>query len=333
MDEQDWERLGRYIIDRRVNIGLRTREALAAKSGLSTRLLGDVEKGRRTSYSPGTLAVIEQSLHWVSGSAKAILEGGEPGYVDAFAAVDDVGDELFFVGPGDHEQATPGARESSQRETTGSDSATAAGAEIRRVGEWKFTSQEWDGLGRAHLPDWFPKDRVGELAEALEQTRDAARTELTSAHRQLWAVGGRLAHIATDPTSAEILRVQAAEVLEDALPEVVPQLGRIVANLPYDDQVRLVAEVWRLEQAHTNLGVENDTHQQEPRTSAQSPINRSSGSGTESRTPPMNAGDKPADLTRSNQVSNVVRPQWGDRSVPPPSLDEADAADADPDAE
>lgn len=108
MDEQDWERLGRHVIDRRVNIGLRTREALAAKSGLSTRLLGDIEKGRRTSYSPGTLAVIEQALHWVSGSAKAILEGGEPGYVDAFAGVDESGEELFFVGSGDPEQVVPG---------------------------------------------------------------------------------------------------------------------------------------------------------------------------------------------------------------------------------
>lgn len=97
MEKQDWERLGSRVVDRRVALGMRTREALADTSGLSSRLLGDIEKGRRESYSPGTFAVLEQALQWTSGSVSEILRGGEPGYVDNLAGVTSHGEELFFL--------------------------------------------------------------------------------------------------------------------------------------------------------------------------------------------------------------------------------------------
>jgi hypothetical protein len=58
-------------------MGYKTREDWAAAIGLSTRTLGDIERGRRP-VGDATVAAIEEHLGWQPGSFTAILAGGEP---------------------------------------------------------------------------------------------------------------------------------------------------------------------------------------------------------------------------------------------------------------
>jgi hypothetical protein len=74
----DWERLGRYVIARRVKLGYRSREPFAAALKISTRVLGDIETGRRSNYDPTTLASLEDVLGWETGSIDRVLRGGDP---------------------------------------------------------------------------------------------------------------------------------------------------------------------------------------------------------------------------------------------------------------
>lgn len=74
----DWGLLGRHVIARRVKLGYRSREPFAAALKISTRVLGDIETGRRSNYDPTTLAALEDVLGWETGSIDTILKGGEP---------------------------------------------------------------------------------------------------------------------------------------------------------------------------------------------------------------------------------------------------------------
>lgn len=76
--EENWVRLGEKVVAARVAKGWRTREQLAQVAGFSTRLLGDIENGRRTNYDRAYLAMLEQALGWAEGSVKQILDGREP---------------------------------------------------------------------------------------------------------------------------------------------------------------------------------------------------------------------------------------------------------------
>jgi hypothetical protein len=78
MDKRDWERLGDEVVRRRVHLGMKTREALADATRLSSRVLSDIEKGRRTSYGPGTLITVERALRWLPGSIERVLGGDQP---------------------------------------------------------------------------------------------------------------------------------------------------------------------------------------------------------------------------------------------------------------
>lgn len=75
---KDWVRLGRAILNRRVELGYETREKFASNLGMSARLLGDVENAKRSSYGPATLVRVERALSWEPGSCHAILDGAEP---------------------------------------------------------------------------------------------------------------------------------------------------------------------------------------------------------------------------------------------------------------
>ncbi len=70
---EDWKRLGRVVLDRRVELGMRTREAFAEKVGLSTKTLGEIERGARTSYDAGTLSTLELALGWPKGHVEKLL--------------------------------------------------------------------------------------------------------------------------------------------------------------------------------------------------------------------------------------------------------------------
>lgn len=77
MSDQATERLGHYIVGRRVKLGYKQRTDFAKKLDITDRTLADIEHGVRRA-SAGTYAMIENALSWRPGSSAAILEGREP---------------------------------------------------------------------------------------------------------------------------------------------------------------------------------------------------------------------------------------------------------------
>jgi hypothetical protein len=82
MTGMDWQRLARAIVDRRVELGYKTREALLADVDrtphrLSRRVLADLETGRRDNYDQATLARLEKALEWPQGEVYRVLRGVE----------------------------------------------------------------------------------------------------------------------------------------------------------------------------------------------------------------------------------------------------------------
>jgi transcriptional regulator with XRE-family HTH domain len=73
-----WERLGQFVVSRRLEMGYRQRQALADAIGVSLRTVGDIETGRRSKFDPTTIAALENGLGWETGSVLRIIEGGEP---------------------------------------------------------------------------------------------------------------------------------------------------------------------------------------------------------------------------------------------------------------
>jgi transcriptional regulator with XRE-family HTH domain len=72
-----WERLGQRIVAERAK-RWRFQRDFAHATGLSTRVLSDLENGRRRRYHSETLAVIEERLGWAPGSCEQIVNGLEP---------------------------------------------------------------------------------------------------------------------------------------------------------------------------------------------------------------------------------------------------------------
>jgi len=73
--DDGWARLGRRVSEERGRYW-RSRNAFARAAGISARLLGDVEKGRRDNYSDATLAAVEAALGWEAGTCLRIAQGG-----------------------------------------------------------------------------------------------------------------------------------------------------------------------------------------------------------------------------------------------------------------
>ena len=76
MLDDGWARLGRTVTTERGR-HWRSRAAFARAAGLSPRLVGDVEKGRRDNYSDATLAAVEAALGWEPGTCLRIVQGGK----------------------------------------------------------------------------------------------------------------------------------------------------------------------------------------------------------------------------------------------------------------
>jgi hypothetical protein len=72
----DWKRLGEHVVNRRVELDMPKRDDLATASGISYRILGDIETGRRDNFDRVTLAKLERALQWAPGSAVTIANGG-----------------------------------------------------------------------------------------------------------------------------------------------------------------------------------------------------------------------------------------------------------------
>src|SRR5689334_20985522 len=102
----DWQALAQAVVDRRVELGYRTRDAFATATKLSPRLIADLEKARRTNYDQVTFVRLEKALQWPAGEARRILDG---------AGADDL-DEQFKLIRGiydmlpDHDQQAAIAR-------------------------------------------------------------------------------------------------------------------------------------------------------------------------------------------------------------------------------
>lgn len=73
----DWERLARFVRERRVELGL-TQEDARGAGGPSTATMRLIEGALQTSYQPATLRDLEKVLQWKRGSVRAVLAGGEP---------------------------------------------------------------------------------------------------------------------------------------------------------------------------------------------------------------------------------------------------------------
>jgi transcriptional regulator with XRE-family HTH domain len=78
MSVDEWKRAGEKIIARRIALGMTTTTALAQRTGLSARMLGDIENARRQNFAKPTIAQIEHALEWAPGSIDSILSGGDP---------------------------------------------------------------------------------------------------------------------------------------------------------------------------------------------------------------------------------------------------------------
>jgi transcriptional regulator with XRE-family HTH domain len=76
----DWQRLGRYVLARREELGYKQRGDIASAVGVSTRVMSDIENGRRGNFDPVTVAALERTLGWETGSAARIAAGGEPAF-------------------------------------------------------------------------------------------------------------------------------------------------------------------------------------------------------------------------------------------------------------
>jgi len=62
----------------RLRQGHRSLAAFAAATGLSRTTLDSLEHGRKASYDPATLAVLEGALGWQAGSVDRVLSGLDP---------------------------------------------------------------------------------------------------------------------------------------------------------------------------------------------------------------------------------------------------------------
>jgi transcriptional regulator with XRE-family HTH domain len=85
MRHMDWRRLGEEVERRRGQLGFGSRREFAEKTGFAEKTLGDVENGRRDTYSPVTISRLEAALRWPAGAVDAILRG-EPVPPDLAAA-------------------------------------------------------------------------------------------------------------------------------------------------------------------------------------------------------------------------------------------------------
>ena len=76
MSPPDYPRLGRYVRERRTDLGL-TQEEIATRGGPSTATLRLIEGGKGP-FRAKSLRQLADALHWTPESPRAILAGREP---------------------------------------------------------------------------------------------------------------------------------------------------------------------------------------------------------------------------------------------------------------
>ena len=98
-----WTRLGELLVQRRIEIDprYRNRTVFADERGLHWRLLYDLERARRVTFGPETLAAVEVAYELAPGSIGRTLAGGPletgrgnghpaPAPKDSFAALEEI---------------------------------------------------------------------------------------------------------------------------------------------------------------------------------------------------------------------------------------------------
>lgn len=73
----DWEGVGRAVKRARA-VRWPRRIDFATATGLSYKLISDIETGRRDNFSDTTKAILEAALLWEPGSIDVIARGGRP---------------------------------------------------------------------------------------------------------------------------------------------------------------------------------------------------------------------------------------------------------------
>lgn len=90
-DRRDWERLSDYVVSWRTRRDI-SRSRLAELMGVSTKTVERIENAEPVRTT--SLARLEYALGWKPGSARAVLEGGEPTLDDNTASEVSVQTEL-----------------------------------------------------------------------------------------------------------------------------------------------------------------------------------------------------------------------------------------------
>lgn len=75
---RDWKRAGIQVQERRAKLGIKTAAEFAARAHVSIETIGNIENGRRTNYTPGIRAAVEDVLGWAQGSFMAVADGAKP---------------------------------------------------------------------------------------------------------------------------------------------------------------------------------------------------------------------------------------------------------------
>lgn len=73
-----WERVGEQIVRARSRLGYANRTQFSRASGVSKRVLDDLETGRRDNYRASTIERVEAALGWAPGSIIRTSEGRRP---------------------------------------------------------------------------------------------------------------------------------------------------------------------------------------------------------------------------------------------------------------
>lgn len=74
MTDTDWGRVGRYVRERRMQLGLKQKQT----PDVSAATWSKIENAAADSYKPFVLANIERTLGWPAGTIGLIGAGGEP---------------------------------------------------------------------------------------------------------------------------------------------------------------------------------------------------------------------------------------------------------------
>lgn len=72
---EGWARAGARVRTARTRAGYRTLAEFAAITGIGARTLGDLETGRRGTFTDTVLDRVEAELGWAEGSIRRIVDG------------------------------------------------------------------------------------------------------------------------------------------------------------------------------------------------------------------------------------------------------------------